>query len=110
MRHLKSFFSKEPQVGDYVLCEIDDEGYYHPKADLRNDFIKNNIGKIISIEEKKTDIIYLISFDVPAELKDGWFFHKDDNYHYPFSRGSIKKWSKKKDDLIPFLQGNKFGL
>ena len=110
MKHLKQFEflnQNEPQIGDYVLCHEED---VEDDDDLTN-FIDNNIGKIIGIDNTNT-----VPFDVEYE-------NVPDNirYHFTFYTSNDRLMTRKeiiyfspnkpnKEELEAIKQANKFNI
>jgi len=92
MKHLKTFenISKGPQVGDYVVCETDQEKVYAQ-------FVRSNVGLI-------TRIIFLSSY--PYEIEYSHTFLGTQFFY----RNEIVFWSKNKKDCEMFLDANKYNL
>lgn len=69
MKYLKQyeFFEDEPQIGDYVLCDIKLERH-NERENIMN-FVNNNIGQIINIQDTEIRVQYT---NVPKEIKN-WF-------------------------------------
>lgn len=87
----------EPEVGDYVLCEEDEDTTF--------DFTKNKIGKYC-MNSEDIDYPYYIEYDnIPDNLQI--FF--TDNCRL-MMKNEIKYWSKDKNELEAILSTNKFNI
>jgi len=119
MKHIKGYKNlnnNEPMEGDYVICE-EDEYYPNYPIESVNTLIKNNIGRIITIEysyiNKNNDRYYITYDNIPEECDD--YFSDIYNNGFKFKtrdmlREEIKYWSKNKKDLEIILQANKYNL
>lgn len=96
MKYLKTFESvNEPQVGDYVSCEENDEYF-------TSYFISNNIGVIIDVQ----DDLYFVKYNnIPKDIKE--YF---DEYCRDMLRDEIKFWSKSKEDVDKYIATKKYNL
>jgi len=88
-----------PEVGDYVICS---------KSDFSSDeFVENNIGKILK-DDKSNYYPYYITYDnIPDSLIDR---RVNKIATILFKRKDILYWSKDKEELEAILQTNKFNL
>ena len=86
----------EPHVYDYVIMIS--------SVDTVKNFIENNIGQIIEIDRENYDVTVKY-FNIPSHLKEYFV-----NNSRIFGLRKIKHWSKNKEDLIPFIQSNKYNL
>jgi len=73
MKYIKLFenLTIEPEIDDYVLMRINLETYY--MKDEVNNFINNNIGQIVRIDEDEIRITY---HNIPDNIKDWFREHK----------------------------------
>jgi len=98
----------EPEVGDFVICKKRNK---IPTLNLDpnfNDFISSNIGKIISFDELNG---YSVHFDdVPYEIRYNFGFWQPLYRTGRILTFNLLYWSKNREDLLPFIQANKFGL
>ena len=107
MKYLKFFENEQiskklPNVGDYVLC---DESF---KTELNN-FINNNIGKIIKIEHDSHITEYLVEYDlnlIPLGIKKYFIY----NNRRLFIIDEITHHSDNKDDLELILLSKKYNI
>ena len=106
------YFPPQPKVTDYVL--VDDI----TPANLNN-VLKQIIGQIISINYKpktiddigKSTISYLISFDPKDFLfQNDIKIDHEKSWQMIVNKNNIKHFAKTKEELLPFLAGNKFGI
>ena len=68
MKYIKSFekISNKPKVGDYVI--LNDTFKIDDNYKKFTDFINNNVGKIVKVNKKIYDSVYIdISFDIQYE-------------------------------------------
>jgi len=85
----------EPEIGDYVIIETDDDEFKH--------YSNNYIGEVVDIERKpntKRDIYYILFKNFDNRRSD-----REMIWRY-----EIKYWSKNKEELEPILQANKYNL
>jgi len=92
----------EPDIGDYVIIETNDEEYKH--------YSNKYIGKIIEIERNKNptpnfpntkrDIFRILFEDFDTRRSD-----REIIWRY-----EIKYWSKNKEDLEPLIAAKKYNL
>ena len=101
----------KPKEGDYVIINADTNS---PRL---NDYIKNNIGKIISIYQDKDpnynkfnlvppDIIKVIYTNIPEEMRS-WFIG---DFFQLFNIHQVVASSKNKKELETILAANKYNL
>lgn len=101
MKYIKAYekLSDEPQIGDYVLCEIND---YDNRLEK---FTKSNIGQIIS--KDNSPYPYRIKYEnIPTYLKGRFGY---DNTR-GISREEIINFSPNKEDLKALLNAIKYNL
>jgi len=106
MKYIKTYetLNDFPKNGDYVICK-NDYLYVATDRDDLNNFLKNNIGQIVDIQNLKYS--YIIKFNnVPTDIRD--YFNTD--YLRGFTRREILHYSKNKKDLELFINVNKFNL
>jgi hypothetical protein len=89
--------NKEPQVGDYVVCDDKNDGEL-------NKFIINNIGEITELNWNKKDDYFekyfLIKYNnIPNNLNTYFF----SNQRF-FSKNDIKFYSKNKKNVEVYLK------
>lgn len=84
-----------PMVGDYVYCYDTTEGI--PEFD---EFLNNNIGKIIKIEH-----FYYVEFENFEELLNMEF-----NHPVNFQLKEIIFWSKNKEHVEAYIAAKKYNL
>jgi hypothetical protein len=107
MKYIKTYedINKEPQVGDYVICD----DYF----DKLTEFEANNIGQITSIDDDVDNgAPYNIKYNnIPYNIRT-WFFYNDDhNYGIrPMSIEEIIFFSSNKEEVERYLQANKYNL
>jgi len=114
MKYIKEFENlnyKEPNVGDYVICQEKNEN-----KDFIS-FIENNIGQIIKIKQYYTNekLYYYIRYTgIPDNIKYHFYegIHIDlyENNIRGMFLSEIKYWSKDKEDLETILSTNKYNL
>lgn len=117
MRYIKTYENiNEPQVGDYVI------GYSLYFSDKTNNFLKNNIGKIIDSENNAyNNPEYRVQYeDVPDNVVDSVDFYTfvpyEGNrfakrvYFVKLVKSEINHFSKNKEDLEPYINANKYNL
>jgi len=113
MKHIKTFekiINTDIKIGDYVL--INCVGYSGMGAKKMMNFINNNIGRIINIDdpEKRWDNLSVAYENVPDDIIHPWFFIKNDIIFKRIRYGYIIDKSKNKVDLEYILQAKKFNL
>lgn len=116
MKHLKTFEivypivtkyyteNKEPEIGDYVICE---DGFNEAK-----EFLQNNIGQYINIDEFPVHAYchYLIKYEnVPHNLQM-YFNYNEIIGVRPMRLTEIKHFSSNKEELEALLAQNKYNL
>lgn len=94
MKYIKKFETvnqDKPQIGDYVILDIDKTPYRNLSNEILNriDKLNNSICLITGMNNTKS---YRISEQWAATITD------------------IKYWSKYKEDLEPLLQANKYNI
>jgi len=98
MKHLKCFESliddKEPEIGDYVICEAASHFY-------GTEFAKYIDGHIGVIEN-----IYYFEYDQEYKC----VVRYENTKRATFSLKNIKHWSKNKKDLEIYLDSKKYNL
>jgi len=97
--------NSEPEVGDYVYGEYDDQGF---DEDFEN-FIKSNFGQIIEIK-RKLDTIYSVKYENVPDNIQNMFFKLYDDYYTGFEKNDIKFFSPNKEDIEAYLQVMKYNL
>ena len=109
-----------PKINDYVLCDMtthfSDADKLFPVTNKAIEFINNNIGLIYKQPNQNS---YLVKyFNIPEDLEK-FIFHYSDyrDYEGPKKGNSIlvdieniKYWSINKQELMPFIQANKYNL
>ena len=93
MKHLKSYEElnlNEPQIGDYVYCEADED--VPPKY----------IGKLINISTGKFSGRYPYTVEYPLINPDALDHH--------LSRKHIIDWAKTPEELDHYMKANKYNL
>jgi hypothetical protein len=91
-----------PEIDDYVLLKY---ATYH--NDMTN-FLNNNIGKIIFIDDNFCIIEY---YNVPDLINHRFDYNKINNtYKKTFKTRFISYWSKNREDLEDILMANKYNL
>jgi hypothetical protein len=92
MKYLKTYEKNidNPQVGDYVIVHVDLKIYEF--KDIVNNFINNNVGKIVHENEFEVKVTY---DNAPPELKT-WFGHDGTR---TFSVDRIVDFDKSKEKL-----------
>ena len=115
MKYIKTFEKlNEPQVGDYVVCDISDNEYVD--EELVN-FICNNIGVVEYVDDRLNNINnkFKIRYkNVPERLEA--FFGPDtrpnewDNVFRYVSNHYIKFYSSNREDCEMYLDSKKYNL
>ena len=123
MKYIKTFETVnegKPQINDYVICDVSEEYSSSDKLFFVTieaiEFISKNIGYIWKIPNQNK---YLVKyFNIPEDLEK-FIFHYSDyrDYEGPKKGNSIlvdieniKYWSINKQELMPFIQANKYNL
>jgi len=93
--------SREPQIGDYAVCEYEDDNY--------NRQIYNKIGVITYKNDKNDQTFYTVKYDfklyddtedaLPGTDELDWIYEEE-----------ILFFSKNKQDCETFLEANKYNL
>ena len=113
--YLKTYenFKKEPEAGDYVICNENN----NLSSNICN-FISNNIGKIVyyinNDEFKKynvqKDYRYIIEYDnIPANIQTYFSYTVAEDCRR-MSRDEIIYWSKNREDLEAIIDAKKYNL
>ena len=120
MKYLKTYEKKiqlNPQVGDYVICNEDEEEYkssYNTPDILYSDnlctnFINSNIGKCIFINTNVGGAYYYIQYEnIPTEIKD--YFKMLHENTRRMMRNEIIYFSSNKEDLEPYINAIKYNI
>jgi hypothetical protein len=99
MKHIKLFEEinqNTPEVDDYVICSGE-----HFEGSALQPLIKDNIGKLIRIEQVKNNAdLYYILYEENKYFKDD----------IQFWREEILYWSKEKEELEHILDAKKYNL
>lgn len=112
MRYIKEFenISKEPQIGDYVFCSEQ----VGNKLDDLDIFLENNIGQIVSIEDryikptKVKECSYFVKYDnIPDNVKDVFSFYDDCRI---MVLEEIKFYSSNREEVELKIMANKYNL
>jgi len=105
----ENFNQKNPQIGDYVLCEEEDLGDGNSALiDVKN-FVKNNIGKLIKIVDEKRYNYFVQYENIPENIIDFFYFRENKSSRI-YYRKEIKFFSPNKKDAEIILQANKYNL
>jgi len=124
MKYIKTYENKnrEPQIGDYVICE---ENIYQNIPDrekldyILENFLNENVGKCINIITYLNDDIYIIEYDnIPLALYDYFKFKKNGTADIKFemskcrgmNRKEIIHFSPDKEDLEIMIAAKKYNL
>ena len=102
---------KIPKIGDYVIIKKDNDDDFDDNKYIN--FINSSIGYIWKSPGKSTHIAKY--YNIPDNIKQ-YFQYSD--YTEGLKIGNsiivyndeIEYWSKNKEDLIPFIQSNKYNL
>jgi hypothetical protein len=113
MKYIKTYESIEnvstPKIGDYVICDdiyYKNNQHFHFRYRQLNNFLKNNIGKIISLDGLYNDRFSVKYKNIPHQIKISYF---TDNIR-PFELEEIVHWSKNTKDLEMYITANKYNL
>ena len=99
MKFIKTYeeIVNDIQLGDYII------GYSAYADEKINNFLKNNIGKVVIIDENVFDVEYESNIDGHNGITNNvWTFNKFDDY--------VIYHSKNKKDLIDTLNTIKYNL
>lgn len=100
MRYIKTYeyMEKRPQVGEYVICE--------ENSNIKeiNDFLSQNIGKIVDIDGNKFEVLYNSS-KIPNKISHNFYGGKR-----LMEIHEIIHHSYNIDDLESIIDGNKYNL
>lgn len=110
---IKRFKEGDPKVGDYVICE--EMIFTGKEFNEICEFISNNIGKVIEINEiiriNKKFIFYTILYEeIPNNLKSFAHFNGKNINLRQMTRKEIIKFSKDRTELEEYLMAKKYGL
>jgi len=124
MKYLKKYeeieeatYLSEAQIGDYVICY--DETFidhYDPYVDkIMNEFLENNVGKIIDYNSEKYhydhNIRYIVKYqDIPEEIEKYFVYNNGIRSVRGFRRKEILYSSKDKEELEILIATNKYNL
>jgi len=99
MKYIKNFENSniEPEVGDYVIAHY----IYTNSSNKTNNFMLNNVGRIVSIDNGKYIIVY--KQDIP-------FKHIKYARRISLTRDNIDYFSKNEENLEIIVQTNKYNL
>jgi hypothetical protein len=104
MKHIKTYESltedREPQVGDYVICQYYDVS---DKDEEQDAFVATHIGKIISIIDEETYPYNVKFIAINSEIETG-------THKRRFRRREIKYYSPNIEDLELIMNANKYNL
>lgn len=107
MKHLKHYEKYHyeninAQIGDYVIIDP----YTHPK-EVEN-WILNNIGQIIDIENYDT---YIVKYEnIPTGWEDHFSYNDEQKNIRKTQKSGIKHISKNKEELELIISQNKYNL
>lgn len=102
---IKKFKKSEPTIGNYVICEEESD------APPVMDFIRDNIGKFIRLDEKSEETYCVIQYDnIPPDIRLPYFSYYSSNNLRPMLRSEILFWSDNKEDLEIILNSKKYNL
>ena len=100
MKYLKTFErNKNPQIGDYVICQE-----YDTNDDILK-FINNNIGVLVEINNDHFN--YLIEYENIPNNIISYFRHGNQRQ---MTLGEIIHCSDNKEDLELILNANKYNI
>ena len=119
MKYLKLYkenIENEPKIGDYVICEDSSLSL----DNITIDFISNNIGKIIGIDEFGQYYIVKYDYNTIPNLSKNWFgsisktgypptYSKEEDSRVMYL-SEIIKFSKDRTELEEYLMAIKYGL
>jgi hypothetical protein len=94
MKYIKKYENDRIDDGDYIIVDPKNEIYMNWK-----EFVKNNVGKIISSYYVDRHLIYIVDFD--SGIGDG---------HRRYSSREIIAHSKNKNELETILSANKYNI
>lgn len=111
MKHIKLYenFNELPEIGDYVLVDITDANKEY------QNFINDNIGRIIFINNPDDWILYLEYENIPKNIRH-MFSHSAPgkqnltSYVTVLHVNDIKHFSKNKENLEAILASKKYNL
>lgn len=94
----------EPKLGDYVICFEEDSG-----DEKFDNFLLNNIGKVIGYNSGNYD--YTIKYYyAPKEYLFYFGSVGNDKLCRPMMKKEIIHWSENKEELVSFIESNKYNL
>jgi hypothetical protein len=98
MKHLKTFENiNDPEVGDYVIAHCT----YTNSSNKVNNFMLNNVGRIVNIDNGKYIIVY--EKEIP-------FKHTKYARRITLTRDNIDYFGKNEENLEIMIQSNKYNL
>jgi len=117
----------EPEVGDYVLCHLEEDDSNEQK--ITSNFLNKNIGILVKIDKNKDKFEvydnYKVKFDEEFDYYSQWnnlaisfdnnlssveFDDDHVNNVASFYLDEIDHWSKNKEDLEHIVQAKKYNL
>jgi hypothetical protein len=113
MKYIKKFneniHNRDPQIGDYVIVYAD----YFDSYILN--FLKNNIGRIESIEHTlydndDLDDLSVLDDDYPYRVRFDEIIPISNRSYIDINREEIDKFSETKEDLEAMLNAKKYNL
>jgi hypothetical protein len=104
MKYIKTYEGNDLQIGDWVICTLNDS-----ESDTELvDFINNNIGQYFNNQPGYGSLAYEIQYaNRPESLEDR--FNVPDKFRR-FPRRNILHSSKNKEDLLRYINQNKYNL
>ena len=105
MKYLKRFETvhTKPKVGDYVICEEDEESTL---SDIKL-IINNNVGKVVSYDSNNKyqyDVLYDV--DIPEKIESQFIYGNQRQ----MKTHEIIYWADNKEELEVILNANKYNL
>lgn len=99
--------AKQLEIDEYVICKDLQVDNTHPK----NKYLLNNIGQIVSTEFSNHYPYEVCYENMPDDIKQ--FASSPEHYKNKiliFNNKEILYHSKNKEDLLPFINANKFNI
>jgi len=102
--HIDDSEEDEPKIGDYVICKDSESDTTF------NDFIDNNIGKIVNII--RDDMPFDVEYEnIPPIIKKHFGFNGNGNINNrPMRRREILFHSPNKEEVEQYLTNTKYNL
>ena len=96
MKHIRVYENlvDEPKVGDYAICR---DHFGRVPVAIIDYNLENFIGEIIFFDEDDVDLQYKIYYE---DAGDWWWFYRD----------NIIYFSSNKEDLLIYIEANKYNI